>query len=124
MNFPLHKGCFESSVYESTLSPLRADLPILVWIDVEYCGSARAVLGKLIPYLPNGCVIHFYEYDNLNYGSRLTGEARPVNKINQGVPGEEIVLDLGSGTVIELAAQLPPRAFCRWPTIRSNQAGE
>ena len=91
-NFRLHKGWFESSVDESTLAPLQADLPILVWIDVDYYSSARTVLEKLIPYLPNGCVIYFDEYDNLNYGSRLTGEARLVHEINHGALGEEIEL--------------------------------
>jgi Macrocin-O-methyltransferase (TylF) len=93
-NFRLHKGWFENSVNESTLSPLRADLPILVWIDVDYYSSARTVLEKLVPYLPNGCVIYFDEYDNLNYGSRLTGEARLVHEINHGALGEEIELVL------------------------------
>jgi methyltransferase family protein len=93
-NFRLHKGWFESSVNESTLSPLRTELPILVWIDVDYYSSARTVLEKLIGYLPNGCVIYFDEYDNLNYGSRLTGEARLVHEINHGALGEEIELVL------------------------------
>ena len=91
-NFRLHKGWFENSVNDSTLSPLRTDLPILVWIDVDYYSSARTVFEKLIPYLPNGCVIYFDEYDNLNYGSRLTGEARLVHEINHGALGEEIEL--------------------------------
>ena len=91
-NFQLHKGWFENSVNESALSPLRAELPILVWIDVDYYSSARTVLQKLIPYLPNGCVIYFDEYDNMNYGSRLTGEARLVHEINQGALGGEIEL--------------------------------
>src|SRR5271154_788880 len=46
-NFRLHKGWFESSVNESTLSPLRTELPILVWIDVDYYSSARTVFEKL-----------------------------------------------------------------------------
>lgn len=91
-NFRLHKGWFESSVNESTLSPLQTELPILVWIDVDYYSSARTVLERLIPYLPNGCVIYFDEYDNLNYGSRLTGEARLVHEINHGALGGEIEL--------------------------------
>jgi hypothetical protein len=91
-NFRLHKGWFEASVNEATLSSLQTDLPILVWIDVDYYSSARTVLERLIPYLPNGCVIYFDEYDNLNYGSRLTGEARVVHEINHGALGEEIEL--------------------------------
>lgn len=91
-NFRLHKGWFENSVNETTLASLRTELPILVWIDVDYYSSARTVLERLIPYLPNGCVIYFDEYDNLNYGSRLTGEARLVHEINRGALGEEIEL--------------------------------
>ena len=109
---------------ESTLLPLRADLPILVWIDVDYYSSARTVLEKLVPYLPNGCVIYFDEYDNLNYGSRLTGEARLVHEINHGALGEEIELVLRSGAVFELDACLSLRALCRRPAIRSDHAGE
>ena len=123
-NFRLHKGWFESSVNESTLSPLRADLPILVWIDVDYYSSARTVLERLIPYLPNGCVIYFDEYDNLNYGSRLTGEARLVHEINHGALGEEIELVLRSGAVFELDAHLSLRALCRRPAIHPDLAGE
>ncbi len=94
-NFRLHQGWFETSVNKSTLSPLQADLPILVWIDVDYYSSARTVFERVLPYLPNGCVVYFDEYDNLNYGSRLTGEARLVHEINHGALGEEteLVLD-------------------------------
>lgn len=91
-NFELHKGWFEVSVNDAALASLRTDLPVLVWIDVDYYSSARTVLERLIPHLPNGCVIYFDEYDNLNYGSRLTGEARLVHEINQGALGEEIEL--------------------------------
>jgi len=91
-NFRLHKGWFENSVNEAALSSLQTELPILVWIDVDYYSSARTVLERLIPYLPNGCVIYFDEYDNLNFGSRLTGEACLVHEINHGALGEGIEL--------------------------------
>ena len=93
-NFRLHKGWFESSLSSAALFPLETELPVLVWIDVDYYSSARTVLERLIPYLPNGCVVYFDEYDNLNYGSRLTGEARLVHEINHGLLGEEIELIL------------------------------
>jgi Macrocin-O-methyltransferase (TylF) len=93
-NFRLHKGWFETSLNCATLFPLQTELPVLVWIDVDYYSSARTVLERLIPYLPNGCVVYFDEYDNLNYGSRLTGEARLVHEINHGLLGEEIELML------------------------------
>jgi hypothetical protein len=125
-NFRLHKGWFDTSMDAATLSPLRAELPVLVWIDVDYYSSARTVLERLIPYLPNGCVIYFDEYDNLNYGSRLTGEARLVHEINHGLFGEEIEL------VLDLELSLGSRRVYRFmslaegpryvPLTRENQA--
>ena len=91
-NYQLHKGYFETSITEEFLDTLQTYLPILVWIDCDYYRSARTVLERLIPYLPNGCVIYFDEYDNINFGSRFTGEARLVYEINQGEFGEGIEL--------------------------------
>ena len=49
----------------------------------------------MIDTIPNGCVIYFDDLDNLNYGSRVTGEARLVHEINNGLLGDsiELVLD-------------------------------
>jgi hypothetical protein len=49
----------------------------------------------LLPYLPNGCVIYFDDFELLNYGSRFTGEARFVCELNRGDYGDdlEFVLD-------------------------------
>jgi len=91
-NFRIHKGYFQESVTPEVLESLRSDLPILVWIDCDYYSSAKVVMERLIPYLPNGCVVYFDEYDNLNYGSRFTGEARLVHEINSGRFGEDIEL--------------------------------
>jgi hypothetical protein len=37
-------------------------------------------------------VIYFDDLDNLNYGSRWTGEARLVHEINHGLFGEQVEL--------------------------------
>ncbi|HEY6482223.1 MAG TPA: class I SAM-dependent methyltransferase [Steroidobacteraceae bacterium] len=91
-NFNIHKGYFEDSVTPALLESLRATPPILVWFDCDYYSSAKTVMERLIPHLPNGCVLYFDEYDNLNFGSRFTGEARLVHEINQGKFGENLEL--------------------------------
>jgi hypothetical protein len=93
-NYQIHKGYFQDTLTDENLSFLKNNLPILVWIDCDYYSSTRTVFDKLIPYLPNGCVVYFDDYD-FNFGSRFTGEARIVYEINQGVLGEgiELILD-------------------------------
>jgi hypothetical protein len=103
-NYALHKGLFEDSLTPEVLRTFDTQLPILVWIDCDYYSSTRTVLERLLPYLPNGCVLYFDDYD-LNYGSRLTGEARAVDELNHGGFGKDIelvpdrVLSLDSGRV-------------------------
>lgn len=93
-NFRLHRGFFEDTLTDDFLHTLEQELPILVWIDCDYYSSARPVIERLIPYLPNGCVVYFDDYD-VNFGSRLTGEARLIDEVNRGVLGDgiELVLD-------------------------------
>ena len=91
-NYRLHRGYFENTINEEFLSTLETHLPILVWIDCDYYQSARTVMERLIPYLPNGCAIYFDDYDNINFGSRFTGEARLVFEINRGEFGDGIEL--------------------------------
>jgi hypothetical protein len=93
-NCRLHRGLFDATLTPEFLATLRVDKPILVWIDCDYYTSARAVLERLIPYLPSGCVIYFDEYE-FNFGSRFTGESRLVHEINRGEFGDgiELVLD-------------------------------
>jgi hypothetical protein len=91
-NFEIHKGYFENSIDTEFLASLVQYPPILVWIDCDYYTSARTVLTRLINAIPNGAVIYFDEYDNLNFGSRLTGEARLVHEINSGLLGDDIEL--------------------------------
>jgi hypothetical protein len=90
-NYRLHKGYFESTLTDEFLASLHENLPILVWIDCDYYSSARTVLERLVPHLPSGCVLYFDDYD-INYGSRLTGEARAVHELNTGHFGEGIEL--------------------------------
>lgn len=93
-NFQIHKGYFHDTLTPPLLESLRASRPILIWIDCDYYTSARATFDRLIDYLPSGCVIYFDDYDNLNFGSRLTGEARLVHEINHGLYGDDIELVL------------------------------
>jgi len=91
-NAHVHRGYFEQSVDQPFLDSLEEWPPILVWIDCDYYSSTRTVVERLLDRLPNGCVIYFDEFDNLNYGSRLTGEARIVHEINTGCFGDNIEL--------------------------------
>lgn len=93
-NFRLHRGYFEATLTPELIAELREAPPILVWIDCDYYSSARAVMERVLPVLPSGCVLYFDDFD-LNYGSRLTGEARLVHEMNHGAFGDdlELVLD-------------------------------
>jgi hypothetical protein len=91
-NAHVHRGYFEQSIDQAFLDSLEEWPPILVWIDCDYYSSTRTVLERLLDRLPNGCVLYFDEFDNLNFGSRLTGEARIVHEINTGCFGENIEL--------------------------------
>lgn len=94
-NSNIHRGYFEQTLDRQFLQSLEAHPPILIWIDCDYYTSTRVVFERLIDQIPNGCVIYFDELDNLNFGSRLTGEARIVHETNSGMFGEniELVLD-------------------------------
>jgi hypothetical protein len=91
-NSRIHRGYFEQTLDEQLLLSLEAHPPVLIWIDCDYYTSARVVIERLIDHIPNGCVIYFDELDNLNYGSRLTGEARIVYEIDSGTFGENVEL--------------------------------
>lgn len=93
-NSHLHKGLFSESLTEDFLCELLEHPPILIWMDADYYTSTVSVFEKLIPYIPNGCVIYFDE-PRFNYGSRFTGESRAIHEINSGQFGEgiELVLD-------------------------------
>jgi hypothetical protein len=91
-NYEIHRGYFEDTLDASFLASLDEYPPILIWIDCDYYSSAKTTLTRLIDRIPNGAVIYFDELDNLNFGSRLTGEARLVHEINSGLLGENIEL--------------------------------
>ena len=91
-NYEIHRGYFEDSINAAFLASLAEQPPILIWIDCDYYSSASTVLTRLIDRLPNGAVLYFDELDNLNFGSRLTGEARLVHEINSGALGDNIEL--------------------------------
>ncbi len=91
-NSRIHRGYFEHTLDRQFLRCLEARPPILIWIDCDYYTSTRVVMERLIDHIPNGCVIYFDELDNLNFGSRLTGEARIVHEANSGMFGENIEL--------------------------------
>lgn len=112
-NFHIHKGYFKDTLAEEDVSFLKTNLPILVWIDCDYYTSTLTAFEKILPFVPNGCVIYFDDYD-VNYGSRFTGEAKMVHDINNGLLGEgiELVVDrnlsLDSNMVYRFVSH-PPR---------------
>lgn len=91
-NYRLHRGYFESSIDADFLASLRTHPPILIWVDCDYYSSARTVLERLLDHIPNGCVLYFDDFDNLNFGSRFTGEACLVHELNSGKFGENVEL--------------------------------
>ncbi len=93
-NHRIHRGYFEKTLTEDCLAHFREHLPILIWIDCDYYSSTKTVFDRLLPYIPNGCVIYFDDYE-FNHGSRLTCEARFVHEFNHGLYGDdkELVLD-------------------------------
>jgi hypothetical protein len=91
-NYRIHRGFFQQSIDDAFLASLDENPPILIWIDCDYYSSAKSIFERLIDRIPNGCVIYFDDLDNLNYGSRLTGESRLVHEINNGLFGDNIEL--------------------------------
>lgn len=92
-NYELHRGDFSETIDDRFLEELRANRPILVWIDCDYYSSSRVVMDRLWEHIPNGCVIYFDDY-HFNFGSRLTGEARLVHEIQNGLLGDDVDLVL------------------------------
>ncbi len=107
-NFDFHKGFFNETLTDEFLETLKRDLPILIWIDSDFYTSAKQVFDKIIPFIPNGCVIYFDEPE-YNYGSRFTGESRIIYEVNHGKFGEglELILD----TALSLNQQRVYRFF-------------
>jgi hypothetical protein len=91
-NYRIHRGYFVKSIDDAFLKSLDQHPPALIWIDCDYYSSAKTIFERLIDVIPNGCVIYFDDLDNLNYGSRFTGESRLVHEINNGLLGDNIEL--------------------------------
>ncbi|HEX5419716.1 MAG TPA: class I SAM-dependent methyltransferase [Gammaproteobacteria bacterium] len=91
-NYRLHKGLFQDTLTPALLASLRESPPILIWVDCDFYSSARSALQTLVACIPNGCVIYFDEYEQLNFGSRFTGEAKLVHEINHGLFGDDVEL--------------------------------
>jgi hypothetical protein len=91
-NFEIHRGYFEQSIDDAFLAALDQRPPALIWFDCDYYSSAKIIFERLRDRIPNGCVVYFDDLDNLNYGSRFTGEARLVHEINHGLYGDGIEL--------------------------------
>jgi len=108
-NYELHRGYFEESITPEFLESLKQWKPILIWIDCDYYTSTVAALERLLPYIPNGCVIYFDDYELLNFGSRFTGEARFVAELNAGKFGDDVELILD--TVLSMDSKRVYRFF-------------
>jgi hypothetical protein len=114
-NFTINRGYFEDSIDAPFVESLADHPPVLIWIDCDYYSSARTILTRLIDRIPNGCVIYFDEFDNLNFGSRLTGEARLVHEINSGLLGDDIEL------VQDVGLSLQSRRIYRFMRVPPNR---
>jgi hypothetical protein len=118
-NYEIHRGYFEQSIDDAFLTSLDKNPPALIWIDCDYYSSTKIIFERLIDKIPNGCVIYFDDLDNLNYGSRMTGEARLVHEINSGLLGDSIelvldpVLSLYSRRIYRFFRLPPNRLFQR-----------
>lgn len=99
-NYRLHKGYFEDTLTDEFLKELKTRVPILVWVDCDFYSSARTVFERLLPVIPNGCVIYFDEYE-WNYGTRFVGESKLVHEVNHGVFGDDIELVLDTGLSLD-----------------------
>ena len=118
-NYRIHRGYFEQSIDDSFLTSLDEHPPALIWIDCDYYSSANTIFQRMIDRIPNGCVIYFDDLNNLNYGSRFTGESRLVNEINNGLFGDniELVLDASMSLYsrrIYRFFRLPPNRLFQW----------
>jgi len=113
-NYAIHRGYFQDSINTPFLETLEEYPPVLIWVDCDYYTSAKTVLTRLINHIPNGAVIYFDEFDNLNYGSR-TGEARLVHEINLGLLDEHVEL------VPDVRLSLHSRRLYRFMKIPPNR---
>ncbi len=112
-NFQFHRGLFDRTLTNEFLFTLRESLPILVWIDCDFYTSAKSVFERIIPYLPNGCVVYFDEPE-INFGSIFTGEARIIHEINNGQFAEGIEL------VLDTTLSLNSRRIYRFINVNAN----
>jgi hypothetical protein len=126
-NYRIHRGYFEQTIDAGFLDALSASPPALIWIDCDYYSSARTIFERLIDHVPNGAVIYFDDLDNLNYGSRFTGESRLVHEINCGLFGDNIelvadtALSLFSRRIYRFFRMPPNRLFDRNDATNSSE---
>jgi len=99
---------------DAVLDSLRHDPPILVWFDADDYGSTRQPFERLLPYLPNGCVIYLDEYGPQSFGARDPGEARLVYEVNHGMFGTDVEL------VLDPALSLDSRRVYRFERTGST----
>jgi hypothetical protein len=114
-NYQIHRGYFEDSIDDAFLKALNHSPPALIWIDCDYYSSTKTIFERLIDRIPNGCVIYFDDLENLNYGSKFTGESRLVHEINSGLLGENIEL------VPDLSLSLNSRRIYRFFRLPPNR---
>jgi hypothetical protein len=126
-NYGIHRGLFEDALTPELLESLRRWKPLLVWIDCDFYSSTRTAMERLLPLLPNGCVVYFDDHELLNYGSRFTGEARFVHELNRGDFGEglELVLDRRlSRNLARCYRFVRVGSEVQYPWLRGGRAGD
>ncbi len=121
-NYRIHRGYFEHSIDQAFLQALDQSPPALIWIDCDYYSSTKTIFERLIDRIPNGCVIYFDDLDNLNYGSRLTGESRLVHEINHGLLGHDI--ELIADATLSMSSRRLYRFFRMPPNRLFERLGE
>jgi hypothetical protein len=91
-NFRVHRGELVETMTGAVMESLRRWLPMLVWIDCNRLRSAQKALERLIPYLPDGCVLYFEDSETHDEADRRAGQAYLLERFRRGVFGADIGL--------------------------------